>query len=231
MGRLAGMGEPALRIEMTETVEGPAEVVSTKPRTDSTREVPSTYMTEEEYLAFDRASDWKHEYVGGKVIAMSGGTVFHGGVAVGIAGEFRVTLRGRKCRVYSADVRVNIPEKRSYVYPDVSVVCGRPEYRDTTKDTILNPKVIVEVLSPSSDDYDRGEKFDLYRSIPSLMHYVIAAQDKPLLEVHTRQDDGSWHCTVYGPGMKAAFTAIGCELEMDLVYGDVFDEPVEQTVG
>jgi Uma2 family endonuclease len=225
------MGEPALRIEMTETVEGPAEVVSTKPQTDSTREVPSMHMTEEEYLAFDRASDWKHEYIDGKVIAMSGGTAFHGGVAAGFIGEFRNALEGRKCRVYTPDVRVYSPEKRSYVYPDASVVCGRPEYRDATKDTILNPKVIVEVLSPSSEEYDRVKKFALYRSIPSLMHYVIAAQDKPLLEVHTRQEDGSWDCRVYGPGDKVAFAALDCKLDMDLVYRDVFDEDVERAAG
>jgi Uma2 family endonuclease len=126
---------------------------------------------------------------------------------------------------------VQIPATEHYVYPDLSVVCGGSEYKDGAKDTLLNPKVVVEVLSPSSEAHDRGEKFAQYRSIPSLMHYVIAAQDKPLLEVYTRQDDGSWNFREYGPGTKAAFAALGCELDVDLVYSDVFDEPAEQATG
>ena len=91
--------------------------------------------------------------------------------------------------------------------------------------------MIVEVLSPSTEAYDRGDKFAQYRSIPSVKHYVLAAQDKPLLEVYTRQDDGSWIYRMYGPGEKAALSAIACELDVDLVYTDVFDESLEQAAG
>jgi Uma2 family endonuclease len=183
-------------------------------------------MTEDEYLAFERASDERHEYADGEIFAMSGGTGVHGRIAMSVGSELRIALRGRKCGVQS-DVRVYIPKTQRYVYPDASVVCGGAEYKDATKDTLLNPQVIVEVLSPSTEGYDRGDKFAQYRSMPSVKHYVLAAQDKPLLEVFTQQDDGSWIYRAYGPGEKAALSAIACELDVDLVYTDVFDESLE----
>lgn len=186
--------------------------------------------TEAEYLAFERASDERHEYADGEIFAMLGGTVAHGRIAARTIGELHMSLRGRKCSIQSSDVRVYIPATQRYVYPDVSVVCGGIEYKDDAKDTLLNPKVIVEVLSPSSEAYDRGDKFAQYRSIPSVTHYVLASQDKPLLEVFTRQADGSWHFRAYGPGEKAPLSAIDCELDVDLVFTDVFDEaPVQPT--
>jgi Uma2 family endonuclease len=184
-------------------------------------------MTEEEYLAFERASDERHEYADGEIFAMSGGTGNHSAVTLSIGAELRFALRGRNCRAYSPDVRIYIPKTQRYVYPDGSVVCGGAEYKDASKDTLLNPQVIVEVLSPSSEAYDRGDKFAQYRTIPSVTIYVLAAQDKPLLEVYTRQDDGSWNYRAYGPGEKAALSAIGCELDVDVVYTDVLDENPE----
>lgn len=186
-------------------------------------------MTEEEYLAFERASEERHEYADGEIFAMSGGTGTHGRIAMSIGGELRVALRGRKCGVHSSDVRVYIPSSQRYVYPDASIVCGGAEYKDATHDILLNPRVIIEVLSPTTEGYDRGDKFAQYRSIPSVMHYVLAAQDKPLLEVFTRQDNGSWNYQAYGPGEKAPLSAIGCELDVDSVYTDVFDADLVST--
>lgn len=185
-------------------------------------------MTEEEYLAFERASDERHEYADGEIFAMAGGTSSHNAVTVSIGTELRVALRGRRCRSYSPDMRIYIPLTQRYVYADASVACGPIEFKDATNDTLLNPKVIVEVLSPSTERYDRGDKFALYRSIPSVTNYVLAAQDKPLLEVFTRQENGFWSYRAYGPGEKAVLSAIGCELDVDMVYTDVFDESLEQ---
>jgi len=186
-------------------------------------------MTEDEYLAFERTSEGRHEYADGEIFAMSGGTGNHAAVMLSIGSELRVALRGRNCRAFSTELRVYIPRTRRYVYPDASVVCGGVEYLDAANDTLLNPKVIVEVLSPSTEGYDRGDKFAQYRSIPSVSHYVLAAQDKPLVEVYTRQDDGSWNYRAYGPGEKAALSAIACELDVDMVYTDVFDVNLVQT--
>jgi Uma2 family endonuclease len=185
-------------------------------------------MTEDEYLAFERASDERHEFADGEIFAMSSSTGVHSQVALSIAAELRVASRHCNGHAYLVNMRVYIANARSYVYPDAFVVCGRHEYKDASKDALLNPRVIFEVLSPSTEGYDRGDKFAQYRSIPSMSHYVLAAQDKPLLEVYTRQDDGSWNYRAYGPGEKAALPALGCELDVDVVYTDVLDvQPAE----
>lgn len=181
-------------------------------------------MTADEYLAFERASTEKHEFADGEIFAMSGGKGPHANVAANIIGSFTAALRGRSCRTYTSDMRVHIPSSDRFVYPDASVVCGRPQYKDEHIDTLLNPRVIVEVLSPSTEAYDRGDKFANYRTIPSLKHYIMAAQDKPYVEVYTREDDGSWNLREYGPGKVFSLSALECSLEVDQVYAGVFDE-------
>ncbi len=181
-------------------------------------------MTEAEYLAFERASDEKHEFVDGEIFAMSGGKGPHANVAANIIGMFAFVLRGRPCRVYTSDMRVHIPSSGGYVYPDASVVCGRAQYKDDHIDTLLNPRIVVEVLSPSTEAYDRGDKCTNYRTIPSLKHYVMAAQDKPYVEVYTREEDGSWKLREYGPGTRITLTSPECMLEVDQIYAGVFDE-------
>ena len=180
-------------------------------------------MTEEEYLAFERASDERHEFANGEVFAMAGGTYEHALIAGNIIRELGLGLRGRRCTVQTSDMRTNIQASKRYVYPDVSVVCGRPQFKDETHDTLLNPRVIVEVLSPSTEEYDRGEKFVHYQTLPSLAHYVLAAQDKPCIEVFTRLDDGSWNSQTYGPGDRVELKAIECVIEVNQVYSNVFD--------
>jgi len=179
-------------------------------------------MTEEDYLAFERASETKHEYVKGEIFALSGGTRAHGAVAANIMAEVRIALFGRGCQVLTSDVRLKIATEHRYVYPDASVLCGRVEYEDERNDTVLNPRIVVEVLSESSEAYDRGDKFAAYRTIPSLKHYVLASQEKPLIEVYTRKYDGTWLYSVYGPGDKAVLPALDCALDVDRVYTDVF---------
>ena len=180
-------------------------------------------MTEDEYLAFERASEEKHEYIDGEIFAMSGGSGDHSAVASGMLRVLGNALYGRRCIVYTSDMRIHIPASRRYVYPDASAVCGRRDLKGDKRDILLNPRIIVEVLSPSTEDYDRGEKFTHYKTIPSLAHFVLASQDKALVEVFTRQVDGSWTCEKYEAGQKIALSALECEVEVDQVYANVFD--------
>ena len=130
--------------------------------------VPKPYLTPQEYLARERRAETKSEYLRGGVFAMSGASRNHNLVATNVAAELRQQLRDRDCEVHQSDMRVKISSTGLYTYPDVTVVCGEPEFEDEEVDTLLNPKVIVEVLSPSTADYDRGGKFTHYRRLPSL---------------------------------------------------------------
>lgn len=181
-------------------------------------------MTAEEYLAFERTSDEKHEFADGAIFAMSGGTYEHSIISQAFGSVLRTALLGRKCSVPNSDMKIQIPSTDKLVYPDAAVVCGRPEFKDDKRDVLLNPKIIVEVLSPSTEAYDRGDKFTNYRTIASLMHYIIAAQDKPFVEVYTREEDGSWRLREYGPGTQIKLSAVDCSLDVDQIYAGVFDE-------
>jgi Uma2 family endonuclease len=178
------------------------------------------HLPEAEYLAFERASPDRHEYADGEIFAMSGGTGEHSAIAANLISELRSALFGRGCRVHTSDMRIKISATR-YVYPDASALCASPEYTDDTRDTLVNPRVIVEVLSDSTEAYDRGDKFAQYQTIPSLAQYVLASQKKPRIEVFTRQADGSWLLWTYGPGERAALSSVGCTIEVDRVYTDV----------
>ncbi len=180
-------------------------------------------MTEEEYLDFERASEEKHEFIDGEIFAMSGCSFKHNRVTGAISALLFIALRGRRCVVNTPDMRIKIPLSRRYVYPDVSVVCGRAELKGNKQDILLNPRVVVEVLSDSTEEYDRGDKFTHYQSIPTLAHYVLAAQDKSKIEVFTKRSDGSWVGKVYEAGERVSLPAIECELDVDQVYAGVFD--------
>jgi len=180
-------------------------------------------MTEDEYLAFERASEERHEFADGEIFAMAGGSSNHSTVMLSIGTELRVALRHRRCRAHASEMRIHIPTSGRYVYADASVVCGRPQFTDDKHDTLLNPRVIVEVLSSSTEAYDRGDKFAQYQTLASLMHYVLAAQDKPRIEVFTRIGDGSWNLRTYGPGDRVVLSAIECTIDVDQVYTNVFD--------
>jgi Uma2 family endonuclease len=183
-----------------------------------------TKMSPQEYLAFERASEVKHEYADGEIFAMSGCTLEHSSIAANVMGELRNALRGRPCRVLTSDMRIHIPATGRYVYPDTTVVCGQPEFQDETRDVLLNPVLVVEVLSDSSEAYDRGDKFAQYRSLTSMNEYVLASQKTPRLEVFTRQPGGRiWELCAYGPGEVAHLASVGCDLAVDAVYEQVFE--------
>ena len=153
---------------------------------------PTPRVTPEEYLARERKAETKSEYFDGEIFAMSGASPAHVLIVTNIVRELSGQLRPRDCTVYSTDLRVKVSATGLYTYPDVVVVCGAPRFEDEQKDTLVNPKVIVEVLSKSTQDYDRGAKFEQYRTLESFTEYVLIAQDKAHVEHFVRQPDGRW---------------------------------------
>jgi Uma2 family endonuclease len=153
---------------------------------------PEHKYSVEDYLAFDRASDTKSEFLDGIIYAMGGATARHVQIVGNVAREFGNQLRDKPCVVYSTDLRVQVSQSGLYAYPGVVVVCSEPTFIDNKLDTLTNPLLIVEVLSDSTKNYDRGEKFERYRSIRSFREYLLIAQDKIHIEQYVRQDDGTW---------------------------------------
>lgn len=153
---------------------------------------------------------------------MAGATFEHNEVVANVVAELRAALRATACRVCASDLRVKIPRTGLYTYPDASVVCEHPQFEDDKLDTLLNPRLLVEVLSPSTEDYDRGTKFTNYRSIPSLRDYVLVSSDQPLVEYHTRRDDGSWVLREIRAGARFKLESVGSELSVDELYLKVF---------
>ncbi|HEX2906142.1 MAG TPA: Uma2 family endonuclease [Phototrophicaceae bacterium] len=145
-------------------------------------------MTPEEYLAFDRASEIKHEYYDGEIVAMTGAKKNHNLVAMSTGAALYSQLRQRPCEIYPSDMRVKTGDGQ-YTYPDISLVCGESVFEDDRDDTLLNPLVIIEILSPSTETYDRGRKFQHYRTLASLQEYLLIAQDSVRVEHYTRQGE------------------------------------------
>lgn len=149
-------------------------------------------ITADEYLAMERAAIEKHEFAFGEIYAISGATARHVEIVGNITSALHIQFRQRPCRVYSADLRLCVEQKYRYTYPDVVVVCGQPQFLDGHLDTLLNPDLIVEVLSESTRNYDRGDKFQQYRGIPSFREYLLVDQDRPHVERYSKQKDGTW---------------------------------------
>ena len=174
--------------------------------------------TPQEYLALERQAEYKSEYVDGEIFAMAGASEAHDFIAGEIYAALLVAFRRGPCAVLSSDVKVRVTGRR-YVYPDVVAVCGERRYADDQKDVLLNPTVVFEVLSPSTEAYDRGRKAAFYRTLPSLSDYVLVAQDKPHIELYTRQVDGSWRFSE-ARGLQSSLTipSIDCALALADVY-------------
>lgn len=175
-----------------------------------------------DYLAHEEASNVKHEYLDGEIYAMAGGTPEHASLAVAIAASLRNQLEGRPCRVFSSDLRIRVAETGLTTYPDVSVVCGTLQRDKESPETILNPRVLVEILSEGTERYDRGEKFEHYKRIPSFEEYVLVSQKEPLVELWYRES-GSWSHSEGRAGERLALRSIGCDLEVDEIYRRVFE--------
>ncbi len=182
-------------------------------------------VSEAEYLAAERAALDKHEYYDGYVIQMAGATREHNLITGNIAGELRAQLKGKPCETYSNDMRVRIPRKGRYTYPDVVVVCGEPQFLDDEFDTLLNPLLIVEVLSRSSRKYDFSEKFRDYRSIESFAEYLLVWQDDRDVN-HFVKRNTIW--TIQEVGEQLELSSIGCVLTLDQIYERVVFEPTPE---
>lgn len=153
---------------------------------------PQPYVTPEEYLALERRVETRSEYHDGEIVAMVGASREHNVIVFALVREISTQLRGQPCEGYPSDMRVWIPSHHVYTYLDIVVVCGEPEFQDSAVDTLLNPALIIEVLSPSTAAYDQGQKFALYRSLPSLREYLLIAQDEPRLVLYRRDPDNRW---------------------------------------
>ena len=180
--------------------------------------------TPAQYLAMERAAETKHEYFNGRIYAMSGAQRSHVRVATNVVILLGTQLRGRPCEVFNSDMRIRVSATGLYTYPDVSALCGEPEFEDEEVDVLLNPTVLVEVLSKSTEAYDRGRKFDHYRSIPMLREYVLFEQDQARVEHYVR--DGAsgdrWGLTVVrGLDATLELPAVGCTLPLRDVYDRV----------
>jgi Uma2 family endonuclease len=180
-------------------------------------------LTDAEYLAIERAAEFKSEFYAGEVFAMAGGSPAHNLIAANVIRELGSQLKQRPCRVFSSDQRLKVSETGLFTYPDVTVACGELRLDDDRRDTLLNPTLIVEVLSDSTEAYDRGDKFSHYRRLESLREYVMIAQDRPRIERYTRHADGQeWVLAeVSDPQGVVTLASIGCELKLTEVYDKV----------
>ena len=183
-------------------------------------------LTAAEYLAWEREQPVKHEFFHGEVFAMAGGTPRHNALAVSMGAELRAVLRSHGCSVLSSDQRLAFPPDARYVYPDVTVICGPPAFQPGTNDVITNPSIIVEVLSSSTEEYDRGLKWTGYQRIAALTDYLLVAQTEARIEHYRRNADGSWTYRTAGPGEQIALTG-GGTLALDPIYAGVFELPSE----
>lgn len=179
-------------------------------------------LTPQEYLEIERSSPVKHEFYAGRMYAMAGASVTHNLIAGNLFGTLYAQLGGSECVPFVSDLRVKVDTVGSYVYPDVVVACGALQCEDHHEDTLLNPKVVIEVLSPSTEAYDRGEKFRQYREIESLQEYVLVSQEDYLVEHFSRADDGRWMLTdARGLDGRIELLSLGCELPLSRIYARV----------
>jgi Uma2 family endonuclease len=181
-----------------------------------------SYFTSKEYLELERLAPTKSEYYAGEIFAMAGASPRHVIIVANTVASLVTQLKGRPCFTFASDLRVKVSTHGLYTYPDAGVVCGKGQYEDTQRDTVLNPRVIFEVLSDSTEKWDRGRKFSMYRSIESLTDYVLITQNTPLVEHYVLQPAGQWVLSDCR-GLDAAVTiaSIDCTLPLADIYDKV----------
>lgn len=181
---------------------------------------PKLHPSFQDWLEGERAAfDERYEYVDGEVFLMSGGSAEHHAIILNIAGQLWAQTKGRPCHVYGQGMRLQVQAADAGKYPDLMALCGEQQFHDGRRDLLLNPSLIVEVLSDSTEGYDRGGKFALYRQIPSLREYLLVAQDRVSVELYTPQADGRWVLTPFDNlGGSVTLPSIGCELALTEVY-------------
>jgi Uma2 family endonuclease len=180
---------------------------------------PKPRLTPEEYLAIERAAEFRSEYYDGEMFAMAGTSTSHDLIAGNLYMSLRAQVRGRKCRIYTGEIRVRVG--KGYTYPDISGVCGDERLGDSQFDILLNPNFLAEVLSPSTEAYDRGRKFEQYRTIESLSQYLLIAQDRVHLDLYTKSTDG-WNLKSYDSLTdQVQLESIGCTVNIADLYEDI----------
>jgi Uma2 family endonuclease len=180
------------------------------------------YCTEQEYLDIERIALDKHEYYKGEVFAMSGASIKHNIIFSNSFGNLVSKLNGKNCKPFGSDLRVHIPKQTLYTYPDISIICGEIETTDDKFDTVTNPSVIIEILSESTRNYDKGNKFTLYRNIASLKEYILIDSESIMVEKFIKNADNSWQLTEY-KSLNESFKIETVAIEMDLetIYNGV----------
>jgi Uma2 family endonuclease len=177
------------------------------------------YLSPQDYLALERSAEYKSEYVDGEMVAMTGASRKHVLIALNLAAGLKRQLQGRPCEIYAIDMRVRIPATGLYTYPDMAVICEESKFEDEYEDTLLNPILIVEVLSPSTESYDRGRKFEQYRTLESLQEYVLVSQDQPRVEQFIRQDGNVWlFKDIAGLEQVVSLASVSCEIALSEIY-------------
>lgn len=188
-----------------------------------------TYFTPEEYLDFERATDSKHEYLNGQIYAMAGGTPQHNQICFNTNVAIGVQLRGTECIGYTSDQKIRTDPGDLFSYPDLTIVCGEPVFHDKHNDVILNPKVIIEVLSPNTEDYDRSQKFTRYQNMKSLSDYILISQNRPCVEYFVRQKGRrQWLFTIETElAAEIVIASINCKLKLADIYDRVNFPPAK----
>jgi Uma2 family endonuclease len=171
-----------------------------------------------DYLALEEASNTKHEFLNGEIYGMAGGTPEHAALSVAVSSALLAQLQDGPCRVYSSDLRVRVLATGLATYPDVTVVCGDLERDPESSTTVVNPRVVVEVLSDGTEAYDRGEKLDHYRRVPSLAAVVLVSHRSPGIEIWERASTGEWRQSTFGPAETAVIDALPARLPVDEIY-------------
>jgi Uma2 family endonuclease len=186
--------------------------------------IPKTFISEETYLEEERKALNKSEYYKGEIFAMAGATKAHNKIVASIISAVGQYLKGKNCSFFPSDLRVYNRANGLYTYPDVTIVCGKEEYLDEELDTLLNPTVLIEVLSASTENYDRGTKFKLYRSIPSLKNYILVSSTEYAAEIFTRKEDNEWILnTTKEKNGHIHISAIDYDLSLADMYAQVDD--------
>jgi Uma2 family endonuclease len=184
---------------------------------------PKHHLSFDDWLEGERASlEGRSEFVGGEVFAMTGASVEHNAIVANIVRELGTQMKGRPCQVYANDLKVRIRSADAGKYPDLIALCGEHQFQDGRRDVLLNPSLIVEVLSDSTEAHDRGDKFTLYRQIPSLREYLLVSQHRVQVELYSRGEDGRWTLRDYSAlADSVALASVGCTLDLAEVYDKV----------
>ena len=182
----------------------------------------TTWLTPEEYLAIERQAEWRSEYIDGVMYAMAGSAFKHAQIVSNLITGLGLQLRNRDCSVLAIQMKVRLPDSKKFFYPDLAVVCGKPQFHDEETDVILNPMLLIEVFSESTEFFDRGWKFKYYQQLDSLREYLLVAQDRVAVEQFIKQANGAWlYATVADRESSLPLPSIECALDLSAVYDKV----------